>query len=137
VLPFYNFFCRSSFDLPIILFCFTPGGSNEMRKKKTLHGDNLKKKNLGGNSKLAYFAGDKSLLTQIILICYCKFITGIVHANVINISKVLKSTLLLFFFRTGFQSTKGVRLIRLMRRGICPGQVLFPLEIESGIPRIQ
>jgi hypothetical protein len=45
---------------------------------------------------------------------------------------------LIFFvcFRTGFRSTKGGRLIRLVRRDMCTDQTLFPLEIEPGIPQI-
>jgi len=42
-----------------------------------------------------------------------------------------------FGFRIAFQPTKGGRLIWLMRKGMRTGQVLFPLEIEPGIPRVR
>jgi len=47
--------------------------------------------------------------------------------------------ILIFFFgfRIGFRPIKGGRLIRLVRRGMRTGQVLFPLGIEPGIPRIR
>lgn len=47
------------------------------------------------------------------------------------------SFFIFFCFRTGFRPTKGGRLIRLMRRGMCTGQALFPLEIEPGIPQVR
>jgi len=39
-------------------------------------------------------------------------------------------------FRTGFRFIKGGRLIRLIRRGMHTGQVLFLLGIEPGISRV-
>jgi hypothetical protein len=49
-----------------------------------------------------------------------------------------KHVLFYFFgFRTGFQPTSGGRQIRLMRRGMCTSQALFPLGIEPGIPRVR
>jgi hypothetical protein len=49
-----------------------------------------------------------------------------------------KVTLFFFFwFHTGFRPTNGWRLIRLVRRGMRTGQVLFPLEIEPGIPWVR
>ena len=43
---------------------------------------------------------------------------------------------LFFCFRIGFRSTKGIWLIRLMRRGMRAGQALFPLGIEPGILQV-
>jgi len=45
--------------------------------------------------------------------------------------------IIFFGFRTGFRPTKGGRLIWLMSRGMRTGQALFPLGIESGIPRVR
>ena len=44
---------------------------------------------------------------------------------------------LLFGFCIGFRPTNGGRLIRLLRRGMCTGQTLFPLEIKPDIPQIR
>jgi hypothetical protein len=55
-----------------------------------------------------------------------------------SIKTVYHLCLIFFFcFRTGFRPTKGGRLIRLVRRGMHSDQVLFPLGIESGIPRVR
>jgi len=44
--------------------------------------------------------------------------------------------IIFFCFRTGFRPTNGGRLIQLMRKGMRIGQALFPLGIESDIPRV-
>jgi hypothetical protein len=50
---------------------------------------------------------------------------------------ILKGIIFYFFaFRTGFRPTKGGRLIRLVRRGMRTGQVLFSLRIVAGIPLV-
>ena len=41
-----------------------------------------------------------------------------------------------FGFRTDFRPTNGERLIQLMRRCMRTGQALFPLGIDSDIPRV-
>jgi len=51
--------------------------------------------------------------------------------------KISQSIYTFLFFRTGFQPTKGWRLIRLMRKGMRTGQALFPLGIEPVIPRVR
>jgi hypothetical protein len=42
-----------------------------------------------------------------------------------------------FKYRTSFGPSKGGQLIRLVRRGMRTGQVLFSLGIEPGIPRVR
>lgn len=55
----------------------------------------------------------------------------------IQTKMVLTSDKFFFFFRTGFQPIKDRRVIRLVRRGIHIGQVLFPMGIESDILQIR
>jgi hypothetical protein len=59
--------------------------------------------------------------------------------QIVTFFNVTESHIYFLFFLLShrFQPTKGERLIRLARRGMRTGQALFPLRIESGIPRVR